>query len=110
MRFFIVLAVAVAVGIGVYYLVQTTAQTFPAFQFNPGDSQALKPDGNQFPRPEGIEGGGRPERFEGRGGALFSIVGIFGRFILFAAITFAAVLIHKLMRGKPRRKKAVNAA
>jgi hypothetical protein len=104
-RFLLVLVVAVAIGFGVYYLVQNTAgtSTFAPrnFEGNPG----FRPEENQFPPQQGFENGHRPERSDRRGGFLFSLVGMLGRFIMFSLVTFAVVMVHKLIRGRPNRDR-----
>ena len=102
LRFIIVLAVAVAIGVGLFYLVNALPNSVQNFapegeRFNPqgNPGQSAPPQGF---RPEGRERGG-----EG-GFGLFGFVGIFGRLAMFAVITFIAVVIKNLFKKKPATK------
>ena len=101
-RCIVVLAVAIAVGLGLYYSVQALPNSLQ--NFIPG-GEGFRPErnngplNNPFVRPGGI----RPEGFEGgEGGAgLFGFVRVIGRVILFAGITFVTVIIARFLKRKP---------
>jgi len=99
-RTVIFLVVCVAVGAGVFYVVQHSGLAVggPDFRgggdFGPRDGQQF---GNgQFPGSQPRDfGGGR----EGRGsfGIIGGLMGIFGRLVLFTVVTVIVVVITKLI-------------
>jgi len=106
-RFLLVLAIAIVLGIGVYYLVQAVPQ-FTGNSFrgdgggNPSEIRPPRDNNNNF-------GGGERDRRE-RGFSLFGLVSVFGRFILFSGITLAAIITHRYFRKKPKKIKITNTA
>jgi hypothetical protein len=105
LRFIIVLAVAAAIGVGLFYVVNALPNNFRNFapegeRFNPQGNPGQSAPPQRF-RPEGRERGG-----EG-GFSLFGFVQVFSRFILFAVITFVAVIIKNLFRRKPTNKSGI---
>ena len=88
LRSFIVLVVAVIVGLALYYAVQALPNDPP--RFGPPNAQSQSENGQ---RPENP--GSRPERREGdrnRGFSLRSLVGLAGRVVLFSVLVFGAVI------------------
>jgi hypothetical protein len=99
LRCLIVLAVAVAFGILLYYVVQALPGTpnLPAAQRPPQNGQSAPQ--NVPPRPE------RPENDRGRGIGIGSLVGVLGRILLFSVIVAVAVYGKNLLFGRRPTQK-----
>ncbi len=105
LRCFLVLGIAVLLGILLYYTVQALPGATPALS-RPG-SRLESQSGNNVPgptpRPE------HPENERGDGPRLRSILGIFAKIALFTILVFVAVLAKRFVfERKPGRKAESN--
>ncbi len=104
LRCLLVLAVAVAIGLILYYAVQALPGTSPSS--NPPGTQLETQNGSNAPdnpRPE------PPRNERGGGFRLRSVVGIAGKAILFSIIVFVSVMAKNIVFERaPNRKKKEN--
>ena len=96
LRCLLVLAIAVALGVMLYYAVQALPGASPSLSA-PG-AQLEPQNGNNAPRPEGSrddQGGGIRPR---------SVVGVVGKAILFSVIVFVSVIAKNIVFQKKPSK------
>ena len=100
----IVLAIAAALGIGLYYAVRALPDDAP--RFDPANVR-IEPGNNQTDNPGFPPGGDRPEGGDRRDGGLSlrGFVGVAGKTVMFSVITFVTVLLMKLFKREPARPK-----